>query len=674
MFFARAVLALIITAGPALAFASAREMPRELRRNRAEAAVGSEGGQTAAVPPSDPKAQALYEFMMARRLESSGDTAGALASLERAKKLDPASGEISAEIAGYYYRQNRAPEAVSAAELALTLDKDNVEAHNMLGTIYSNWAEGGAALPPGQTATSTRKAAIEHLTAILNTPLMATNPNMQMTLGRLQLRDGKADLAVPILEKVAQQAPWAAEPWLLIYEARIQQGKLDEAEQSLVQAAEVNPRYFAQLGQFYERVGKWSDAAGAYEEALGASNPPSRDLQLRYAAALINTEGGGAKAREVLQGVLKASPNDTRVMYMLSNAERAAGDAASAEATARKLLSIDATSVAGLRALVAVLFDRFEYKQVVDLATPLVKDLSRAKGREFEAAAVMVQLGIAQQQLAQWDAAIAAFSTAKTLTPDDPEVDAYLVQANLTARRFDRAETLAREALVRDPDQPRMVRLRAQALLKGGKAADANKLLEDGVSKQPQNREFVVGLADLYADQKRTDDAIRMLGVARRIFGDDQALTMRMANAYEAGGKFADAEKELRQLLAADPLDADAMNSLSYMLADHNLRPAEAVELAQRAIKIEPGNPAYLDTLGWALFKSGKFEEALDPLSKSAALLTGNSVIQDHHGDALAKRGRNAEAVAAWQRALDGDGQQVDRAAIEKKIKTAKRK
>ena len=96
MFFARAVLLLIVTATPVLA-------------------------QTAAVPPADPKAQALYEFMMARRLEASGDTAGALASLERAKKLDPASGEILAEMAGFYQRQNRVSDAVAAAEQAREL-------------------------------------------------------------------------------------------------------------------------------------------------------------------------------------------------------------------------------------------------------------------------------------------------------------------------------------------------------------------------------------------------------------------------------------------------------------------------------------------------------------------------------------------------------------------------
>ena len=629
--------------------------------------------QTVGSAPQDPKAQAQFEFMMARRMESSGDLAGALASLERARKLDPAAAEIPAEIAGYYYRQNRPTDAVAAAEQALKIDKDNVEAHNILGTVYSSWADGSTPPAAGQSPVSTRDAAIEHLSAIQNTPLMATNPNLQMTLGRLQLRAGRVDLAVPILEKVAAQAPWSPQPLLLLYEAQISQGKLDEAEQSLVQAAEIDPRYLAQLGQFYERQGKWEDSAAAYEEAIGSSRQPSRDLQIRYAAVLINMEGGAAKARQVLGELLKASPNDTRLLYMLSTAERSAGDEKAAEATARKSLAVDATSVNGLRALVAVLFDRFEYKQVVDLVTPLLKDPSRAKGRELEGAAVLVQLGIAQQQLANWDGSIAAFAAAKSLTPDDTDIDAYLIQANLTARRFDRAETLAREALARDADQPRMVRLRAQALLKSGKAAEANKLLEDAVASQPKSREFVLGLADLYADQKRTDDALRVLGQARQAFGDDQTLGMRYANVYEGGGRLDDAEKELRKLLAEDPLDADAMNSLSYMLAEHNVRLDDAVDLAQRALKVEPGNPAYLDTLGWALFKQGKIEDAAEPLGKAAAMLIGNSVIQDHHGEVLAKRGRAAEAVAAWQRALAGDGESIDRAAIEKKIKANKK-
>ena len=630
--------------------------------------------QTAAAPPASPLAQAFYEFLMARRMDAGGDPAGALAALERARTLDPGSAELAAELAAFYARQNKAELAVSTAGQALKLDAKNVEAHQVLALVYSAWAEGGAPPPAGQTVAAARLSAIEHLTAIQGSPLMATDPNLQMTLGRLQLRAGRADAAVPILERVAAQAPWAAEPLLLLYEAKIAAGKLDEAEEALVAAAQINPRHLAQLGQFYERQGKWADAADVYGEAVKtARGGASRDLHMRLAGALANVDGGGARARAVLNELLKTNAIDTRALYLLSSVERAEGDLAAAEAAARRILATDPTSVTGLHALVLALFDRFDYKQVVEVVAPFAREPAvRAKGREAEGAAVLVQLGIANQQLGDYDAAIAAFTSARALTPGDREIEAYVIQAHLSARRFDRAEALARESLARTPDQPRLVRLRAVALAKIGKVADANKLLEDAVAARPDSRDYVVGLADLYTEQKRADDAVRMLEQARKTFGDDETIAMRMVTAYEAGGRLAEAEKELRRMMSDDPLNATAMNSLGYLLADRGLRLTEAVDLAQRAVKIEPDNPAYLDTLGWALFKQGKVDEADAPLARAAGMLRGNSVIQDHHGDVLARRGKSAEAIAAWERALAGDGDQIDRAAIEKKIKTAR--
>ncbi|MGE0866419.1 MAG: tetratricopeptide repeat protein [Vicinamibacterales bacterium] len=670
----RVGLVVLAVSTPGWASASPRLSPGELRGDLAEAAFGSEGGQAPA-PTEDAKAQAFYEFMMARRFEAAGDTAGAMAALQRAQKLDPGSAEIAAEMAGAHARQNQAQSAVLQANNALKLDADNVEAHHVLAQVYAALAEGGGPLPSGETAAGARLKAIDHLVAIQKSPLMAVDPNLQMTLGRLQLRAGKTAEAVPILERVSAQAPWAAEPLILLYEAYATSGKFDEAEQALTSAAQINPRYWAQLGQFYERRNQWDDAVAAYGEAMNAMRQPNRDVQLRLAAALLNVEDGAPRARAVLAAVLKASPNDVRALYLLSSVERSAGDLAAAEAAARRILAADPANVTGLYAVVQILFDRYDFKQVVEVVAPFAKDpIARSKGREMEGAAVLVQLGIAQQQLAQWDASIAAFSSAKSLTPRDPDIDAYLVQANLAARRFDRAEALTREHLARNPDQPRMTRLHAQALAKGGKAAEALRLMEAGAAKNPTSREYVVGLADLYAEQKRSDDAVRMLEQARKTFGDDEVLTMRMATAYESGGKLAEAEKELRRLVADDPLNASALNSLSYMFADRGTRLAEAVELAQRAVKIEPENPSYLDTLGWALFKQGKADEAEAPLARAAASLTANSVIQDHHGDVLARRGRNADAIAAWERALAGDGEQIDRGAIEKKIKAARAK
>lgn len=673
MILARVVVFLLAAASPVPASASARTSTSELRRDRAEAASGSEGGQPAA-PAASPRAQAYYEFMMARRLDAAGDHAGALAALERAQHLDSESAEIVAETAAWYSRQDQPELAVASGERALKLDAANVEAHQVLALVYGAWAEGGMPPPPGHTIATARLAAIDHLTAIQGSPLMATDPNLQMTLGRLQLRAGRAEAAVPILERVAAQAPWAAEPLLLLYDARIALSKLDEAEAALVGAAQINPRYLAQLGQFYERQGKWAKAADAYSDAVKAARGgPSRDLQLRLAGALANVDGGSAKAREVLNELLKTNATDARVLAVLSGVERTAGDLTAAEATARRLLATEPTSVSGLYALVLTLFDRFDFKQIAEVVAPFAKDAAaRSKGREAEGSAVLVQLGIAHQQLGDYDTAIAAFNAARELNPRDRDLDAYVIQTHLSARRFDRADALARESLARTPDQPRLVRLRAVALSKSGRVAAAIKLLEDGVAARPDSRDYAVGLADIYTGQKRADDALRVIEQARKTFGDDDTLAMRMVTAYEAGGRIAEAEQELRRMLSEDPLNATAMNSLGYLLADHGLKLAEAVDLAQRAVKIAPDNPAYLDTLGWALFKQGKVDEADPPLSRAADSLRGNSVIQDHHGDVLSRRGKGNEAIAAWQRALAGDGDQIDRAAIEKKIMAAR--
>ena len=627
----------------------------------------------AQTPEPVSSSSAFYEFMMARRLETSGDSAGALAALQRAQKIDPLSAELHAELAGFYARQNKATDAVTEATQALKLEADNTEAHRVLGMVYSAWAEGGAPPPAGQTAGTLRTTAVEHLLAIQGSPLMQTDPNLQMTLGRLQLRSGKAKEAVPTLEKVAAQVPWAAEPLALLAEARTAVGEVDGAAEALEAAAQINPRYWASLGDLYERQGKWSDAAGAFGEAVDSIKTPSRDLRIKLANALLNVEGGAPKAKDVLTELLKATPDDTRLLYLMSNAQRSIGDSAAAETTARRITTVDPGNVTGLYALSLTLFDRYEYRKVVEALTPFEKDpAARAKGRETEGAMVLVQLGIAHQQLGEFDAAIASFTAARTLTPKDTELDAYLVQVNLAARHFDRAEALARESLTRTPDQPRMVRLRAQALAKSGKTTEANKLLEDGVAARPNSREYLVGLSDLYADQKRTDEAVKLLEQARKTFGDDEALSMRVASAYELAGRLGDAEKEYRRLMSEDPLNANAMNSLSYMLADRNVRLPDAVELAQRAVKIDPANPAYLDTLGWALFKSGKTEEADAALSRAAGALLGSSVIQLHHGDVLAGRGKTTEAIAAWERALVGDGESIDRSAVEKKIKDAR--
>jgi len=129
----------------------------------------------------------------------------------------------------------------------------------------------------------------------------------------------------------------------------------------------------------------------------------------------------------------------------------------------------------------------------------------------------------------------------------------------------------------------------------------------------------------------------------------------------------------LRDVIARDPLDAGALNYLGYMLAEHGRSLDEAATLIQRALKIEPDNPSFLDSLGWTYVQQGQLDLADTPLAAAAEKLPKNSVIQEHLGDLRQKQNRHAEAIAAWQKALAGDGDSIERGKIQRKIDQARK-
>jgi tetratricopeptide (TPR) repeat protein len=245
-----------------------------------------------------------------------------------------------------------------------------------------------------------------------------------------------------------------------------------------------------------------------------------------------------------------------------------------------------------------------------------------------------------QEQAGQLKEAAENYTRALTVTPMSRELKYRRILALYSAGDFSRSATFAAQAQSEHPDDLRFPRLQARALFQGGSQGRAFDLLEMTAKAYPRDIPTQFALADLYNDAKRGQDA----------------------------------ERTIRQVLAIDPGNADALNYLGYLLADRGQQLDEAIRLVRRALDADPGNPSYLDSLGWAHFRRGDVDEAEKYLAPAAAKLPRNSVIQDHLGDIYARRGRWQDAIAAWMKALDGDGNDLNRDAVQRKIQDARGK
>ncbi len=105
--------------------------------------------------------------------------------------------------------------------------------------------------------------------------------------------------------------------------------------------------------------------------------------------------------------------------------------------------------------------------------------------------------------------------------------------------------------------------------------------------------------------------------------------------------------RDLRRLLVLRPNDADALNALGYTLADHTEHRSEALELIQKALVLKPGEPAIIDSLGWAQYRLGHLDEAVKQL-RIAYAKQPDPEIAAHLGEVLWVSGHKDEAKEIW--------------------------
>ena len=424
-------------------------------------------------------------------------------------------------------------------------------------------------------------------------------------------------------------------------DAKGAQAQLEKAVTEDPKSAEVR----AELGAFFLRRDDGDNAERVAKEALQLDQDSSeahRVLGMLYAARSEDTGRGQAAqaaAAELVKQAIShlervtenpAGLTDLNLQYTLGRLYTRNGQADKAIQALTRVVNENPLSVQGRLSLAQAYVVAHDMNNAIRALEEIVDDEPR----------VANMLGQFQEQAGRLKDAADSYTKALAVAPNSRELKVRRIAALLGAKEYQRAAEFAAQAQMQHPDDLRFTQLRAHALQQMGDLARAITVLEPAARTNPNDATTQLALADLYS----------------------------------SSGRKPDAERTVRQLVALEPGNADALNYLGYLLADGGKQLDEAIRLVRRALDLEPNNPNYLDSLGWAYYRRGDYDQAEKYIGPAAEQMPRNATVQEHFGDVLAKRNRWSDAIAAWTRALQGDEGDINKAAVEKKIADARGK
>lgn len=205
-----------------------------------------------------------------------------------------------------------------------------------------------------------------------------------------------------------------------------------------------------------------------------------------------------------------------------------------------------------------------------------------------------------------------------------------------------------------------------------GKVNEAIDELQKYSERYPRDEVALITLGDIYRDQGKYEDAVEAYGEAisraDTLQGDDWPLFYARGIAYERAGMWNAAEKDFLKALELEPNQPDVMNYLGYSWLVMGKNLDKAKEYIEVALSARPDDAHIIDSMGWAYYVRGEYEDAVALLERAADLMPQDPTVNDHLGDAYWRVGRKTEAEYQWKRALSFKPERSDAERIRAKI------
>jgi tetratricopeptide (TPR) repeat protein len=370
--------------------------------------------------------------------------------------------------------------------------------------------------------------------------------------------------------------------------------------------------------------------------------------ELHFAAALLAAnQGEFQRALSETEEALKLQPDWNRARMLQAQVMAQMGDSAAAGDMIRRALKRDPDNTR-----LRLIYSQFLIKagDIEGARRELAYVVAREPGNQD----ARFGLGLALIDLGQLDAARREF--ARLATSEKWRVQAYFYLGLVDARKgrlseavgwFDRVTTGPTEFDARVNT--------ITALISLGRLKDARTRLAD-VRKRFPNESVRLYLleAELLSKNRDYEDAFNLLTEALEEMPGQTDLLYARALVAENLDRFEVLEADLRQVLAKNPDDPNALNALGYTLAERGERLDEAKGYLDRAIRLKPDDPAILDSYGWLQYRLGNYPKALEYLRRAYAKVQ-DPEIASHLVEVLMESGKRQEARKilreAWKKA-----------------------
>jgi tetratricopeptide (TPR) repeat protein len=289
------------------------------------------------------------------------------------------------------------------------------------------------------------------------------------------------------------------------------------------------------------------------------------------------------------------------------------------------------------------------------------------------AAAVMFSIAGALNREGAEEIVTLYLQTSRALDPKSADTLILLGGLAEAQKQPDRAIAFYREVPADSP-MHRISELQlGLTLAQTDKVEEARKHLKSLLESDPSDIRSYLAYGSVLSDAKdyaamaaNYDKAVEVIGAVPK--KTDWTIFFQRAIAYERLKQWDKAEPDFKRALELNPEQPQVLNYLGYSWVDKNMNLDQGIDMIRRAVELRPNDGYIVDSLGWAHFRLGAFDEAVTELERAIELRAGDPTINDHLGDAYWRVGRKIEAVYQWNRALIGESDDVDKAKVKEKI------